>query len=262
MKSHIIALLLLCSLTPLSHAALVEQQIDYRENNTILKGFVVYDDSLQGKRPGVLVVHEWWGHNEYTRERARMLAKLGYVALAVDMYGDGRQASHPDEAQKFSREIATNMALGKARFLAAMAQLKKHRATDAEKIAAIGYCFGGAVVIQMAREEVDLDGVVSFHGSLSTSNPAKPGAIKASILVAHGGADPFIPGDQLLGFIEEMNQAGADYQLEIYGGAKHSFTNPDADKFGARFNLPLRYDPQADKASWEEMQRFFNRIFE
>ncbi len=215
-----------------------------RNHRTTLKGFIAYDDAQKGKRPGVLVVHEWWGHNDYARERARQLAKLGYVALAVDMYGDGKQANHPDDAQKFSSEIAQNMALGKARFIAAMAALKNINATDEDKIAAIGYCFGGAVVLQMAREGIDLDGVVSFHGSLGTPNPAQPGTVKA-----------------ITGFIDEMNNAGADYQFEIYGGAKHSFTNPGANKVGVKFGLPLEYNKQADAASWSEMQRFFDRIF-
>jgi len=259
MKNIVISLLLTFSAA--GHATLVEQELDYQSDDTTLKGFIAYDDAQKGKRPGVLVVHEWWGHNEYARARARKLAKLGYVALAVDMYGDGKLANHPDEANKFSSEIAKNMPLGKSRFIAAMAALKNNRATDADKIAAIGYCFGGAVVLQMAREGVELDGVVSFHGSLGTPAPAQPGAVKAKVLVAHGGADPFVPGEHILGFINEMNKAGADYQLEIYGGAKHSFTNPGADKVGEQFGLPLEYSQQADAASWAEMKRFFDRIF-
>jgi len=259
MKTLIITFILFFSAT--AHAALVEQELDYQQGDTTLKGFIAYDDAIKGKRPGVLVVHEWWGHNEYARERARKLAKLGYVALAVDMYGDGKLATHPDDAGKFSSEIAQNMPLGKARFLAAMAALKSNSATDADKIAAIGYCFGGAVVLQMAREGVALDGVVSFHGSLGTPAPAQPGAVTAKILVAHGGADPFVPAEDITGFIDEMNKAGADYQFEIYGGAKHSFTNPGADKVGEKFDLPLEYNQQADSASWAEMQRFFTSIF-
>lgn len=259
MKNIIISLLLTFSTT--TYAALVEKELDYQSGDTTLKGFIVYDDTLKGQRPGVLVVHEWWGHNDYARQRARKLAKLGYVALAVDMYGDGQLATHPDDAKKFSSEIAQNMPLGKARFIAAMEALKNSNVTDKNKIAAIGYCFGGAVVLQMARAGVALNGVVSFHGSLNTPSPAHPGAVKAKILVAHGGADPFVAGEHILGFIDEMNKAGADYQLEIYGGAKHSFTDPGADKAGAKFDLPLEYNQQADNASWSEMQRFFDRIF-
>jgi len=259
MKTILISFLLAFSAA--NHAALVEQVLAYKEGDTSLKGFIAYDDAVKGKRPGILVVHEWWGHNEYARERARKLARLGYVALAVDMYGDGKIASHPDDAKKFYNEIMQNMPLGKARFLAAMNTLQSHSATDREKTAAIGYCFGGAVVLQMAREGVDLDGVVSFHGSLGTPAPAQPGRVKAKMLVAHGGADPFVPGEQILGFIDEMNNAGVDYQFEIYSGAKHAFTNPGANKIGEKFGLPLEYNLRADSASWAEMQRFFDRIF-
>jgi len=260
MNKIILTLLFLFSTT--THAMLVEQEIDYKEGNTTLKGFIVYDDAQKGKRPGVLVVHEWWGHNAYVRERARMLAKLGYVAFALDMYGDGKVATHPDDAKKFYNEIMQNMPLAKARFLVSLEALKSVNITDTDKIAAIGYCFGGAIVLQMARESVDLDGVVSFHGSLGSPSPAQPDTVKAKILVAHGGADPFIPAVDITGFIDEMNKAGVDYQFEIYGGATHAFTNPNATKVGEKFGLPLEYNQQADDASWAEMQRFFDRIFD
>ncbi len=242
-------------------AALVEKPVDYSDGETTLKGFIVYDDAIRGKRPGVLVVHEWWGHNDYARKRARMLARLGYVALAVDMYGNGTQAMHPDDAKKFSSKVAGNMPLAKSRFMAAMKLLQKHKKTDRKKIAAIGYCFGGSIVLNMARQGVELAGVVSFHGSLGTATPAQAGNVKARVLVAHGGADPFIPGEQIAGFLDEMNRAGVDYRFIAYSGAVHAFTNPDANQYGKKFNLPLRYNERADKASWEEMQRFFDEIF-
>lgn len=258
---------ILCALTLLfvgsaAHAALVTKEVSYTAGDaTTLKGYVAYDDSFKGKRPAVLVVHEWWGHNAYARKRAEMLAGLGYVALAVDMYGDGKQAHHPEEAQKFSSEIANNMDLGKARFMAALELIKKETMTDAAHIGAIGYCFGGAVVLQMAREGVDLDGVVSFHGSLGTTRPAQLNGVKANILVAHGGADPFVTPEQLTGFIAEMEGAAANYKFIIYGGAQHSFTNPEADEFGAKFKLPLKYNKQADAESWADMQGFFKEVF-
>ncbi|MFC1748241.1 dienelactone hydrolase family protein [Pseudomonadota bacterium] len=261
MKSIIRGCLLFLCAVSLAQAKVVSQELDYKSGDTVLKGFIAFDDAIKGKRPGVLVVHEWWGHNDYARKRATQLAEMGYVALAVDMYGDGKQAAHPDDAKKFSSEIAQNMDVGKARFMAAMETLKQNKATDVDKIAAIGYCFGGAVVLQMAREGVDLDGVVSFHGSLGTSSPAKPGVVKARVLVAHGAEDPFIPGEHILGFIDEMNTAKADYQLMVYSGAKHSFTNPAANQFGAKFSLPLEYSKKADEASWADMQRFFEEIF-
>ncbi|MCZ6679207.1 MAG: dienelactone hydrolase family protein, partial [Candidatus Poribacteria bacterium] len=184
-----VSMLLMLSGLVSAYADIHGEPVEYTADNLTLKGYLAYDDSVEDKRPGVLVVHEWWGHNEYARKRARMLVELGYTALAVDMYGDGKQAEHPDDAGKFASEAMRNMDAGKARFVAAMEFLKKHKTTDPEHIAAIGYCFGGGVVLQMARLGVDLDGVVSFHGSLSTSKPAQPGAIKAKILVCHGADD-------------------------------------------------------------------------
>jgi dienelactone hydrolase len=237
------------------------EPVTYTDGTTTLKGYLAYDDATPGKRPGILVVHEWWGQNEYARKRARMLAKLGYVALAVDMYGEGKQATHPEDAGKFSGEILKHMDVGRKRFLAARKLLAGQRFTDPARIGAIGYCFGGGVVLQMARDGVNLAGVVSFHGGLKTDAPAKPGAVKAKILVATGAADPFNPPDQVDAFEREMKAAGADFRVISYPGVKHSFTNPDADVYGKKFNLPLEYNAEADRNSWEEMQRFFGKIF-
>lgn len=261
MKQLFTLLLLTCLGCGIASAEVIEREVKYRDGDTRMKGFLAYDDELKGKRPGVLVVHEWWGHNEYARERARMLARLGYVALAVDMYGDGKQAEHPEDAKAFSSEIHNDMELGKRRFLAAKKVLQKYRLTDETDIAAIGYCFGGAVVLQMAREGVALDAVASFHGSLGTSRPAQPDQVKARILVAHGSADPFIPGEQIIGFFDEMNKAKVDYRFIAYSGASHSFTNPGADALGSKFGLPLRYNAAADQASWQELQRFLASAF-
>ncbi len=260
-KSKLLWTLTLILWSSTSNAALHTEEVTYKAGDTELKGYLAYDNSIKGKRPGVLVVHEWWGHNTYARKRAEMLAQLGYIALAVDMYGDGKQASHPQDAQKFSSEISNNMELGKQRFTAALELLKHQRQTQANDIAAIGYCFGGAVVLQMAREGLPLDAVASFHGSLGTSSPAQAGKVNAKIMVAHGGADPFIKPEQITGFIDEMNNASANYRLHIYSGASHSFTNPDADKFGEQFKLPLRYNKQADEESWSEMQHFLKNAF-
>lgn len=237
------------------------EPVTYTDGTTTMKGYLAYDDGIPGKRPGILVVHEWWGHNEYARKRARMLAELGYVALAVDMYGEGKQATHPDDAGKFSGEIRRNMELGRKRFSAARKLLAEHRFTDPERIGAIGYCFGGGVVLQMARDGVDLAGVASFHGGLTTDAPAKPGAVKAKILVATGAEDKFVPPDQVEAFEREMKAAGAGFRVISYPGAMHSFTNPDADAYGKKFNLPLAYDAEADRKSWDEMRRFFKKIF-
>lgn len=237
------------------------EEVDYSANSVILKGYLAYDADIEGERPGILVVHEWWGHNEYARKRADMLAELGYTALAVDMYGEGKQAEHPDDAAKFSSQVMQNLDTAKDRFMAAMKLLKGHKTVDPKKVAAIGYCFGGGVVLQMARMGVDLDGVVSFHGSLGTEHPAQPGDIKASILVCHGAEDQFTTPEQVEAFKQEMENAGADYTFITYEGAKHSFTNPEADNFAEKFNLPLGYNKAADEKSWADMQEFLNRIF-
>ncbi|MDA0196306.1 MAG: dienelactone hydrolase family protein [Bacteroidetes bacterium] len=240
---------------------LVEQEIDYQLDSLNMKGYLVYDERFEGKRPAVLVVHEWWGHNDYPRSRARMLAELGYVALSIDMYGDGKTADHPEDAQAFMMESLSDMGLAKARFIAALDLVKQNEMTDPTKTGAIGYCFGGAVVLHMARFGVDLDGVVSFHGNLGTEYPAESGKVMSRVLVCNGADDPFVPEDQHLAFKTEMESAGIDYEFIDYPGSVHAFTNPAADASGKKFNLPLAYNEAADKQSWEKMKVFFNEIF-
>lgn len=242
-------------------AEIITEEISYTQGDTVMKGLVAYDDAIAGKRPGVLVVHEWWGHNAYARKRARMLAELGYTALAVDMYGDGKTADHPDDAGKFSEAVGSNLPLAKARFDAAVETLKQQDTVAADQIAAIGYCFGGGILLNMARLGTDIDGVVSYHGSLATSSPAKKGDIKTRIRVFNGADDPFVKAEQIEAFKQEMDNAGVDYRFVNYPGAKHSFTNPDADAFGKKFSLPLAYDEEADRDSWQQTQVFFNEIF-
>lgn len=242
-------------------AAVKGEEITYESGGVTMKGYLAYDDAIKGKRPGILVVHEWWGHNDYARRRARMLAELGYTALAVDMYGEGKTADHPDDAKKFMGEVANNLALMKKRFHAAEKALKKHKTVDGKRLGAIGYCFGGAVVLDMARQGEKLAGVVSFHGSLGTPEPARRGKVKAQVLVLNGADDPFITGEQVTAFKKEMDAAGVQYRFINYPGAKHSFTNPDADTFGKKFNMPLAYNKEADQKSWAEMQAFFNGLF-
>jgi dienelactone hydrolase len=256
-----IFILFICSALP-AWAEVHGTEVSYRAGDTTLKGYLATDPALKGPRPGVLVVHEWWGHNEYARKRARMLAELGYTALAVDMYGDGKQANHPDDAGKFSGELRKNMPVAEARFKAALELLQSQPGVEAEKIAAIGYCFGGGVVLEMARRGLPLKGVASFHGSLGTAQPAQPGAVKARVLVLNGDEDPFVKPEQIGAFKQEMQAAGVDFEFVGYPGAKHSFTNPDADSFGQRFQLPLAYNAEADRASWQKMQDFFRNIFQ
>ncbi|MDP2806442.1 MAG: dienelactone hydrolase family protein [Gallionellaceae bacterium] len=239
-----------------SFAAVQGKEITYSANGTTLKGYLAFDDAVKGKRPGVLVVHEWWGHNEYARKRARMLAERGYTALAVDMYGDGIQALHPADAGKFAGVVNKDAALAKARFESALDVIKKEKTVDGNSIAAIGYCFGGSVVLNMARIGEPLKVVMSFHGGLSTENPATAGTIKARVASFTGEDDPMIPATQVTAFRQEMEKAGVIYKAVTYPNTKHSFTNPDADKYGQEFKLPLAYNPVADKASWDESMAF------
>ena len=244
-----------------AHAAVQGREVSYEADGTKLKGYVAYDDAVKGKRPGVLVVHEWWGLNDYARKRARMLAKQGYTALALDMYGNGKMAHHPDDAQKFSSEVSKNEALAKARFEAALALLKQQKTVDADNIGAIGYCFGGSVVLNMARIGEPLKVVESFHGGLKTNHPAEPGVVKARIASFTGEADPFIPAEQVAAFREEMEKAGVTPLVVTYPGAMHSFTSPEADKLGKKFKLPMAYDPEADKDSWSRGMAFMTEAF-
>jgi dienelactone hydrolase len=242
-------------------AKVVGTPVEYSAQGVTLKGFYAYDDARQGKRPGVLVVHEWWGHNEYTRKRARMLAEMGYAALAVDMYGDGKQANHPDDAGKFASETMKNFDGAKARFLAAQEFLGRQPQVDGTRLAAIGYCFGGGVVLNMARQGADLKGVVSFHGTLAPVKAAEPGAVKARILVFNGADDKFVSPDAIAAFKKEMTEAKADFRFENLPGVIHGFSNPDATALGKKFNMPLRYDAAADKKSWSEMRAFLKDVF-
>jgi dienelactone hydrolase len=242
-------------------AAVVGKQVQYQADGLSMKGYVAYDNAIRGKRPGVLVVHEWWGLNDYARKRADMLAREGYVALAVDMYGNGKTADHPKDAGAFATAVGKDPAAALARFKAAMTTLEHQPWTDPKNIAAIGYCFGGGQVLNMARAGLPLKGVASFHGSLGTDQPAKPGQIKAKIRVFTGAADPMAPSDVVTAFEKEMQDAQADYKLVSYPGAMHSFTNPDADKLGKQFDMPLKYDAAADQDSWTQTLAFFKEIF-
>jgi dienelactone hydrolase len=259
MKRLLLPLFLFCLAFP-AFAAVEGQEVSYTANGTTLKGWLAYEGHAMGKRPAVLVVHEWWGHNAYARKRANMLAKLGYVALAVDMYGDGRQAMHPEDAGKFAGEVSKNRPLTRARFEAAMQVLRNDPRVDGNKLAAIGYCFGGSVVLNMAREGADLKGVASFHGGLATDIPAQVGRVKAQMRVYTGADDAMIPAAQVDAFRQEMKQAGVNYQVVSYPGARHSFTNPEADAYAKKFNLPLAYDARADEDSWLQLQRFLNDV--
>ncbi len=254
-------ILLSLFVTVIASAGIKTEEVSYKSDDVTMKGFLAYDDAIKEKRPGILIVHEWWGHNEYVRNRARMLAELGYTAFALDMYGDGKNTTHPKDAQKFSGEVNENMDKAKKRFLAAMDVLKAQKTVDPDRIAAIGYCFGGSVVLEMARQGLDLDAVASFHGGLKLQTPAESGKIKAKILVCHGADDSFIPAEEIATFQKEMKDAGADVTFISYPGAKHGFTNPGADELAKTAGIPIAYNAEADKKSWQEMQNFFKKVF-
>ena len=251
-----LALLWACALPV--HAAIVGEELAYSVDGQSFSGYMAYDDEATAPRPGVLVVHEWWGHNSYARQRANMLAGQGYVALALDMYGAGKLAAHPADAKAFMQAAMQEPGAIARRFAAARSLLESR--ADPEKIAAIGYCFGGAVVLNMARAGADLAGVVSFHGSLGTQRAAQPGQITAPILVFNGEADPFVPAEQVAAFQAEMAEAKATMRYVGYPGVLHSFTSPGATAKGQAFDMPLRYDEAADKDSWAQTLRFLSRV--
>lgn len=261
MEKFLLVMSLCCLGSAAAQAAVQGREVSYQANGTTLKGYVAYDDAIKGKRPGVLVVHEWWGQNDYARKRARMLAELGYTALAVDMYGDGKVADNPDDAGKLSAAVYKDMPMAKARFEAGMQVLRSQETVDANEIAAFGYCFGGGIALSMARMGEDLKGVASFHGGLGTDSPAQPGKIKARIISFSGDADPMIAADKVAAFKQEMEHAGADFRVVTYPGAKHAFTNPGADELGKKFNMPIAYNAAADKDSWEQAKVFLHEVF-
>ena len=261
MKRIIFALLMVCCFSIPAQAGVKGKPVSYDAGGITMNGYIAYDDSTDVRRPGILVVHEWWGHNEYARKRAEMLAELGYTALAVDMYGDGKQADHPSDAGKFAGAVRQNLPVAKQRFAAAIKILQDHPAVDPQKIAAIGYCFGGGMVLQMARQGLDLDAVVSFHGSLATETPAIKRTVKARILVCDGADDKLVTPEQIKALQLEMRAAEVDYKFISYPGAKHSFTNPDADMYAEKFNIPVGYNEKADKRSWQDMQDFLKETF-
>lgn len=246
--------------TEVQESKIVSEEIVYNADSVEMIGFLVFDANNSEPKPGILVVHEWWGHNEHSRNQARKLAEMGYVALAVDMYGDGKQAKHPKDAGKFAGMVMSNLEGAKARFEAAYQVLASNENTDPEKIGAIGFCFGGSVVLTMANSGMNLDAVAAFHSGVQL--PVMPNEnLKAKVLVCNGEDDPMVPAEQAMAFKDAMDAAGADYKYISYPGVVHAFTNPGADSLGAKFNLPLAYDENADRASWEEMELLFSSTF-
>lgn len=259
----LIALTLMC-LAGFAQAEVKTRQIDYQSaDGTKLVGYYAYDDAIKGPRPGIVVVHEWWGLNEYAKRRARDLAVLGYSAMAIDMYGEGKNTEHPADAMAFMKAALQDSGAANKRFDAGLEQLKKQPETNPNKIAAIGYCFGGKIVLDAARRGEPLAGVVSFHGALVTDTPATPGSVKAPILVEHGNGDTMVTAENVANFKKEMDAAKVDYKFVGIDGAKHGFTNPDADKLshGEHGGPDIGYNRAADMSSWADMKAFLKEAF-
>ncbi len=257
MKSILIILaLLLFSIN--AEASVKTKVVEYKQGDTILEGYMAWDDAKSAKRPGVLIVHEWTGINEHMKQRAEMLAKLGYVAFAADIYGKGIRPSAQPEAAKTAGVYKNDRPLMRARVRAGLEELKKQKLADPQRIAAIGYCFGGTTVLELARDAADVKGVVSFHGGLSTPTPLDAKNITAKVLVLHGADDPFVKADEVAAFQDEMRNGGVDWQFISYSNAVHSFTNKAA---GTDNSKGAAYNEKADRRSWEAMKTFFAEIF-
>ncbi len=239
-------------------AAIQTKVVEYKQGNTVLEGYMAYDDAIQGKRPGVLVVHEWNGLQSYVKKRTEQLAKLGYVAFAADIYGKGIRPKNPQESAAQAAIYRTSRQLMRARATAGLQVLQQNHLTDPKRIAAIGYCFGGGTVLELARSGADIAGVVSFHGNLDTPNPSDAKNIKAKVLVLHGADDPIVPEEQVKAFKSEMQQANVNWRLISYPGAVHGFTNAES---GNDPSKGVAYNEVADKQSWQAMRQFFAEIF-
>ena len=250
------ALLMLAAAPAL--AAIKEQPVTYKAGDTTMKGFVVWDDAKQGKRPGIVVVHEWWGITKHMHNEARRFAREGYAVLIADMYGDAKTADNPKDAGALAGGVMKNPKVMEQRFKAARETLAKQPTVDGSRIGAAGYCFGGAVVINMARAGADLDAVAGFHASLGLNTPAPtPDSVKAKVLVLNGADDPFVKPEQYAALKKDFDAAHADYRVVEYPGAVHAFTNPEATALGKKFNLPLRYDAKANKEAKAEADKLF-----
>lgn len=239
-------------------AAVKTETIEYRHGDKVLQGYLAYDDSRADRRPGILIVHEWVGHNPYVRKRAEQLAELGYVAFALDMYGKGVLAKSREEASERAAVFKKDRDLMRARASAGLAVLRRQSRVDPRRLAAMGYCFGGTCALELARGGADLAGAVSFHGDLHTPRPQDARHIKGKVLALHGADDPFVKPEEVTAFEDEMRQGGVDWQLVKYGGAVHGFTNPSA---GANVKSGAAYNARADARSWQAMKDFFAELF-
>jgi dienelactone hydrolase len=257
MKLRLIIPLLMAT-TSISSAAIKIEPVEYKQGDTPLEGWLAYDDAAAGRRPGVLVVHDYYGVSDFAKERAGELAKLGYVAFVADIYGKGVRPGTPADAGAEAGKYRNDRPLLRARVSAALDILKNNPNVDPARIAAIGYCFGGMGVLELARSGADIAGVVSFHGSLDTPTPQDAKNIRCKVLILHGADDQHAPAAQVAALEDEMRAAGVDYQVVLYGGAVHAFTRPDS---GTDPSKGVAYNEKADKRSWQAMKVFFAEIF-
>ena len=240
---------------------ILTNRIEYAVGDAVHQGYLAYDDEIADAKPGVIIVHEWWGLNDYIVRRAHMLAELGYVALAIDMYGGGAIAQDTDQAGALMTGVLNDMDTGTAALKAGYELLLSQPGVDPERTAAMGYCFGGAMVLHMARIGLPLSAVASFHGALGSFHTVEPGSIRARLLVCHGAADSMVTMDDLEGFKQEMETAQADYEVLLLADAKHGFSNPQADVNAEKYGIDLGYQQSADEKSWEALQALFNQVF-
>jgi len=256
--SYFIGIFSLMMLAATGSAQILDQDVEYQDGNTSLERYMAYDQSKSGKRPGVLIVHQWMGLTDYEKMRARQLADLGYVAFALDMYGKNSRPKNMEDAAEQAGKYRNDRELMRKRAAAGLEELRKMGVCDTDNIAVIGYCFGGGVALELARSGADVKGTVSFHGNLDTPNPDDAKNIKGKILVQHGGADPRVPQKQVLAFWDEMEKADVNWQMKVYGNAVHAFTQKSAGNDPSR---GAAYNQQADRRSWQSMQNFFDEIF-
>lgn len=261
MMMRLIGVLFVLSIATPALAAIKEEPLTYKDGETTMKGVVVYDTAKEGKRPGIVMVHEWWGVTTHIHNEARGFARQGYTVFIADMYGDAKTVDNPKDAGALSSSVMKNPQIMESRFNAAREQLAKHPSVDPTRIGAVGYCFGGAVVLNMARAGADLAGVAGFHASLGLNTPPPaPGTVKAKILVLNGADDPFVKKEQYATFKSDLDAAKTDYKVIEYPGAVHAFTNPEATALGKKFNLPLRYDAKANEEAKREASKFFAEV--
>lgn len=256
-KTLLVALSLLCAGWSAS-AAVQAKAVEYKDGDTVLEGWHAYDDAIKGKRPSILVVHQWKGLSDYEKKRAEMLAQLGYNVFCVDIYGKGIRPSAPKDAGAMAGKYKNDRPLLRQRVNAGLAVLMKNDLTDTGNVAAIGYCFGGTTALELARSGAKISGIVSFHGGLGTPTPDDAKNIKCKVLACHGADDPNVPPAEVAGFEKEMRDGKVDWQLVAYGGAVHSFTDWNAGNDNSR---GAAYNEKADKRSWEAMKVFFSEIF-